>query len=678
MLELRNHAGLTLQLPPDSRITVEILSTILNTDEVLRGSYSYPFRFPLSPHNIRFLGVGYSPEQLANVEMPVTLAVDGMPVERGLMSFKIMGRYADAYLKLHLGEVASKVRELRLRQAVNEPFSLGSSEEQVKATLVRLHTADPATYPVVFPPFRNDLMIEPEYTTGRANYTRPTLFNRYQTNDGTLFFDSQLSYYYQYGERELVPMLYLTWLIRKICAVLGFTAVGSWLHHPEVERFILFNTQTVPGLNYATGANIELSQHVPDMSVGDFLKALRAFKGLGVFFDGRARQVRFVDYRTLRSSSQYQDFTDGFIPESDQYDQPDQGGYTLKNYVEETDELYKEVETFQLYHTVGDGEAPIDLQVGTLFMTRDPNYDSPANASWMIPVCKQPGNLGDPIFNASKNYSAYASGADPKNKFGLRLLSYRGMQADGAGALYPYASSVSYNFDYETVGTLSLMPGEPDDVFAQYQRHYYEMLAGSRKVQVDLLLSINQVSQFLPHVAVGLQLRNRIFSKWLPQLLSYELPARNSKVLAQLEAVQLVPVSLKPTIPQELLYQAVWVELVLENETVDDGSNFRMTYADVVAYFYEKGNKTNPVDILSLPVAYRQYTHTYQPNGSVTRDQNDLTVTASGVRFVLQPQAIIREEQAYEDPQNPQDAALRVVEYYDYVLLIGAGYRVIQ
>src|SRR5690606_35302255 len=87
----------------------------------------------------------------------------------------------------------------------------------------------------------------------------------------------------------------------------------------------------------------------------------------------------------------------------------------------------------------------------------------------------------------------------PKHRFGLRLLLYHGLQPDASGVQrYPLASSVSYNYEYATVGGLSLLPGEPDDAYAQYQRYYYEMLLASERVQLDMMVKLSQVQSFQP------------------------------------------------------------------------------------------------------------------------------------------------------------------------------------
>jgi hypothetical protein len=709
VIEIRNEKGRTLQLPMGEKLSVELISTILNTDQVLQGSYSYPFRFPLNEHNLSWLGGGATAEQLARRDYAVHLYAEGIPLERGAMSYRVSGKYANAYLKLDLGEVAGKLRELRLRDLMNERYPLGSSLVDVWRKLDELTQAAPGVAPLVFPPFRNELMVEPEFVGAPASgYERQVVFNRYRPWVNVLqpgpmvpaFFGgaghlvNPLAHQHRHG---LVPMLSLVYVLRRFAQKLGFTAMGEWLSDTEVNKLILFNTQVMPDIpatawNNASAAlpggtyYVEMGRHVPDMSVGDFIKALRGWMGVGIFFNSKTRSVRFKAYRTMKNESSYQDFTQGFIPDTDQYDTPDKTGYTLTNYREDGDELLKETAYYRTEFTVGDGSDPIELGVGTCLMYRGSNSDSSALVAWTIPQVKQSGNLADEFFTDSKNYSPYREGESsenipaPKHRFGLRLLLYHGLQPDASGLTrYPLASSVSYNFEYETVGGLSLLPGEPDDVYAQYQRYYYEMLLSSERVQLDLMVKLIQVQGFQPERAVGLRLRNRVFSKWLPERITYQLPARNGVVRCRMQAVQLIPVNLKPTVPEGTLYNAVWVWLTEENYTDDQaGFNYRYDRYDIAVYFYEKGNKTSPVDMPSLLINYRRRTQEFDENGQAQQDDiTDLTATASGLKYLLQTQTITREEVGYEDPQNPQIQSYRVTKQITYTLLPGTGYRVV-
>lgn len=711
MIEIRNERG-TLQLPMGEKLSVELVSTILNTDQVLQGSYSYPFRFPLNEHNLSWLGGGATAEQLARRDYAVHLYADGIPLERGAMTYRVSGQYADAYLKLDLGEVAGRVRELRLRDLMNERFALGNTLVDVWRKLDELTQAAPGVVPVVFPPFRNELMIEPEFVgVPNTGYVRPVVFNRYTPWVNVLQPGLMVPAFYGGAghlsvvglhphSHALVPMLSLVYVVRRFAQKLGFTAMGEWLSEPEVMKLIVFNTQAMPDIDPAAwnaptealpgGTHyVEMGRHVPDMSVGDFIKALRGWMGVGVFFNSKTRSVRFKAYRSMKNEAGYQDFTEGFIPATDQYTTPEKTGYTLTNYREEADEALKETSYYRTEFTIGDGSQSIDLGVGTCLMWRGANNDSSpgANVNWTIPQVKQPGNLADHYYLESKNYSPYRDGESsqnipaPKHRFGLRLLLYHGLQPDAGGLQrYPLASSVSYNYEYETVGRLSLLPGEPDDVYAQYQRYYYEMLLASERVQLDLMVKLSQVQEFQPERAVGLRLRHRVFSKWLPERITYQLPALNGSVRCRMQAVQLIPVNLKPTVPEGTLYNAVWVWLTEENYTDDPaGFGYRYDRYDIAVYFYEKGNKTGPVDMPSLLVNYRRYTQEFDSTGQRTFEETaDLTATASGLRYLLEAQAITRQEERYEDPETPQAPSYRITKQITYTLLPGNGYRIIS
>lgn len=693
MIEIRNTAGLALQLPPDARVSVELVGTILNTDDVLAGSYSYPFRFPLTDHNIRFIQSGHLPERDIQPELSVRVTLGPLSFT-ALMGYKTSGLYADGYFLIDLAEVAERLRTSSLRTLVKEQVRVTSAEGLPVPSLRALADAPPGQYPIVFPPFRNPEMVEADYRPITAlgppvaydeTYKRPLIVNRYRTGTLDVYRNAVAG---MTPDTLLVPMVYLTWLLRYVCAQLGFTAAGSLLTDPDLNRLVLFNTQTVPGQNIDTGEYVvEISRHLPDITVSEFFKALRTYVGCSIDFDARSRTARFDTYRALRRVSSYLDMSEGIVADQLSLERSGVSGFIIKSQPDSQDKALTESNQYATQFRVGGQNAQeITLGIGTLTMWRGVNLDFsgpyivggvPKLGTWQLPQCIQPGNLADKIFENSANYSPYHDPLRPdtvppaKNPFGFRLLMYHGMEhTDLAGHGYPYAASVSYDAQLRVFGTLSLLPGQPDDVFQRYQRYYYEFLTYSKKLSQPLRLSLTQLNALRPSLPIGLRGRNLVLGRYLLEKLTYELPAADDgRVLAKLDARQLLPILIKPNIPEEDLYAGVWVQIVFENAHNDVAGTTTTQYADVVLYVWLDGRFVDPAPTPNRLVNYSRATTVLTANNQSDRVIRDFTAQALAHRTVIEAQALIG---IYKQGALGVPYPIQIVEYRPQP---GTGYR---
>lgn len=348
MIEIRNDSGVFLQLPEGAKITVEIASTIFNTDDVLSGSYSYPFRFPLTDSNQKFISSGHLPERDIKPELPVTVNL-GLLNFKALMGYKTSGQYANGYLLIDLATVADRLRTESLRTLVKEQVRVSSAEGLPVPSLRTLAEAPPGQYPIVFPPFRNPEMVEQDFRPVKEvgppvkydeTYRRPTIVNRFRTGTADIYSNAVAGLT---PDVMLVPMVYFTWLVRYVCDKIGFSASGSLFTDTDLSRLVIFNTQSVPGQNVNTGEYVvEVSRHLPDLSIGEFFKAIRSYVGCSIDFDARTRTARFNTYHALRRASGYLDLSDGVIPDREAFEYSGVNGFKIKSHIEQNDKALVE------------------------------------------------------------------------------------------------------------------------------------------------------------------------------------------------------------------------------------------------------------------------------------------------------------------------------------------------
>jgi hypothetical protein len=576
MLEIRNDAGLSLQLPADQRLTVEINSTIFDTDDIIRGSYSYPFKFGLNENNCRFIADGHLPEVALQPEMRVAVSA-GPHSFFATLTYKTSGIEADAALLIDLGEITDQIRNTSLREFVTETLVISTLELGAKPTFQKLAEAEPNTYPVVFPPFFNSDQVEKDWkpldSSGNeiGSYARPVLHNLYYP-DLDMYTGTLLGH----GDVIFVPMVYTCWLVQHICQKLGFAAQGTLFTDPVLSRLILFNTQSIAGLDPQTGEYlVKVGLHLGDDTIATFFKALRAYLGLSIEVDVTAKKVVFNTYRSLRKTREMVNISAELVPGSQGVDQGIDGGYVVNTYVDDADKylnasidsqtddqfffVRKEIAKSNSF-TTGTKERQVSLEIGTTAMRM---HDGRNSSRWLLPTVQQEGNNADPFFERSGSYSPYEnkneldkSVPEPPNAWGLRMLIYWGMQKNSVAEKYPFASSVSYDSTYNVIGDMSLQPGEPDDIWWIHQMHYYEFLSFSKKITALFRLSLATLSKISTSVPIGFDMVNFVQGRYLLEKFTYELPASQGFVMAKFQGRQLVPKILIPHQPQ-------WVSILM-------------------------------------------------------------------------------------------------------------------
>lgn len=688
MLEIRNEAGLTLQLPSDQQLTVEISSTIFDTDDIIRGSYSYPFKFGLNENNCRFINNGHLPESPVSADLSVSVRTEPFYFN-AVLTYETSGNYADAALLIDLGEIADKIRNVPVREFVTEHFFV-STDETADVTMLKLATAPPAKYPIVFPPFHNSEMVESDFkpVNGQGNpitFTRPRIVNVcYPGIAGPVYSDTEFGS----GDRLLVPMVYMTWLISYICGKLGFAAYGTLLTDPVLSRLIIYNTQTTPGLSIETGGyTVEIGRHLGDYSISEFFKAIRGWIGVSIDVNVTSHKAVFNTYKSLIRQTTYVDLSSSVVPETEGVEKSQTRGFTVTAAKDDSDKYVryhpfpfdsKNIQPKEIRDTfsfaIGEKQTPVSLAIGTLRMDSFKNTSdiTSTGPGWLLPAAQQPGNLADPFFEKSQNYSPYFDATDPdkipeaKNDWSLRMLIYWGLKEDTAGKLYPYASSVSYDSKYRIFGELSLQPGEPDDIWNRYQRPYYQFLADSKKVTLALRINLSTLIQVTASVPIGFKLSNQVLGKYLLQKMKYELPAKEGFVLAEFEGRQLVPKSVKPLSTTDAALINSWVQLKIENHRDEYvGEGIKHQYSDIVAYVWKDGRFIEQETAQGFQIEYRKKVTDYDINGISSSKSTNHSVYISGHRTVIEPSALVL----------TAGLPIGLMKWTTWAMLDGEGYR---
>lgn len=358
------------------------------------------------------------------------------------------------------------------------------------------------------------------------------IVNRYD-EAGRLFVSNQkyLTYAESFRwEHTIVPYLYLTDVVKRVFKKLGISVSGNFFEDDRVKRMLLYNNRTLDfvqvRLNDApvrrTVANIQqgesrdeeteyadnywyenihdleikLSNHVPEVSVVEFLKAMKNYFCLKYDFNTIQNKVEIRFIKDIIRQRQVLDMTskasklftithnksaglafkyenpdplmsDGMLSEwTDEriYKDPDTGAfqiiadYTVQNYLA-LDALDAEIEEIAFVQSLRayfiltpDQNNPPFWKLYAFIQQDDHSIqseieeDSTQTKSWSVGMFP----LLDSYFSGRKMPAIECTGNNPEvnlsnKECGIRIFAFYGQQLDAADQPYAFASCTRYN-----------------------------------------------------------------------------------------------------------------------------------------------------------------------------------------------------------------------------------------
>lgn len=360
--------------------------------------------------------------------------------------------------------------------------------------------------------------------------------------------------HYKYGNVNLisaskqffVPQVALLHILEELFAYLGTsydlaTMVGS----PEAfDRLHLYNTRAavkyvreVGGSGYFTFPfAIDLADHVPAITLGDFLNSIRQFLFLGFVFDSTIKRFKVVRLKDVVLNSISKDWTHkadyGY---SVFRDNPE--GFTLSYTIDSNDELAKQylpdISNYIINDSVPDeASLPLDVsEIGKLRIVRD--KESYYLASWSVAntvswsffskylqpmkigggkTIRKPSissvldtRIGDEVglaeFGLERNWQL----PEVKQKLAipdlnidsqaaLRLMFNWGLQMDTSGNKYPFGSGQNLDYAGTELGSLALRYDSSRGIYEKLGKEWLAFLQNTKRIQRSIRMNSMDVA----------------------------------------------------------------------------------------------------------------------------------------------------------------------------------------
>ena len=604
-----------LELYPDTRFDLELNNWLFSDDDTLLGSFSYDFRFPLSPANLAFLEYRHLPEQpYREIEVYASLS-NALTVVCNL-AYSIEGKDGIGFLKFEHAQVNAKIKNVKLREILTEVVYLGRNPAQAAEIMEEIARANVGDYPITFAPVYNPAMVEEGFDVTRddiegiadmtfVHYVRNDTINAWGLRtDGTrgFLYNSVIrnpliiipTTTFEVGIVN-VPFVYMTYIIQKIMDYLGFGIESAWFFEAETQCRVIYNTQALVSFTEVTSINpvisVKVGEHVPDLTIAEFIKAIRKYYALDIEFDAVRGRVEIIPFKSIEASSDHVDWRPYQTADDVRIERPNGQGWKVQFNEDSGDELYKERKPVTEF-LIGNGEQSYSVPIGTLPMMRAATETG--GPLWTIPEAKQKGNLRGRFYGKSEHFS---DTFPPKNEYKLRILAYRGMQQDSTGNQYPMLTSEIYDVKGNTIGKLSDNPTLTSSVYSQYTQPYLNFRNESRQIQQTLLLPITALQGYKLSQKVGLMGQNRVMMRHLLQKLVVELPAYAGFFRAKAYSYALLPAQLGT-----VSNGALWLTIEFVNQRdQSEGAIFR-AIADVMVRVYADDKKERATTANALRV----------------------------------------------------------------------------
>lgn len=259
-------AGQTVDVSPDTAINLVRKSPVFQRDEII-GDYAEEINLPFTLQNDKILGYFRHPQSATAIQrMYCEQYVNTNMLTRGyVLPMEAIDNYRLAYTS-GLADAFGNIRTKSLRGIDFGSIALPTNYNN---TLTNTYQNGGFVFPCIWSPefYQNP----PEGFNGKIN----------EYNNG-------------YTTGPKVPMFFVRYILEQIASLTGF--VFSF-DTPEINNWIIYNIQSLDSLGTILPQN-----HLPDLTVGQFLLEFAKLTNSALFFDVPNRTLQFKTRKSVYQS----------------------------------------------------------------------------------------------------------------------------------------------------------------------------------------------------------------------------------------------------------------------------------------------------------------------------------------------------------------------------------------
>lgn len=530
--------GEFLELDPNTSLTLELKNPMFLDDksnEVIPGSYSFPFKFQDTPKNSRILN---HPSVIDNAKTFIKDEIAeihfcGVFLWTGLLTIKKSSE--KSYKAYFVLSQFSKLKGFKLNELELGTRTIGQEITQPSMVEHANDTAlNPNDYDYVFYPIYNDCFFDDDKKPG-------TLSSEYQN-----FWDSDIQSFIESNDQLVaMPFIKVEYILEKIFERSGINLINEWQINDELRNLTVYNSYSIYNQSGQWSSTLDLKNHVSETPANEWFRELIRFFCLTVIPDYFSNTATLIPIKDLIKMPYRNDWTKKVLKsyeicEDRKYissfcfsvcseDKLDEDRVEIDldevvdfyNFGGMEDVTYYELLTNDYYnivpgpvlfsrldkgrgkpcYTIDNDGIPLELKMQPLYQGLHPGRDDPNGIFFLhVPEIGIKGTIN------------YLADSDPNNikqsnSFPDKLIFYRGMYVsnDVVNQLefqYPHASNHKYSVFasiqgiQQVTGEYGLMWVGDCGVFNQWWKDFAFMGQKGRVIDRQICLTVKDLLSF--------------------------------------------------------------------------------------------------------------------------------------------------------------------------------------
>ncbi len=340
----------------------------------------------------------------------------------------------------------------------------------------------------------------------------------------------------------LVPFPYLVYILKQIAHLFGKNINGSFIVDADIKQLCLINTYDLIGQYPDYSNQIDLRNHVPDITIRDFLNELITKFNIAIHITADSIAFNFkTDALTALEDANYTNVTEA-DPTLEPFTIKEVKGFTFSSEIDDDDSAIREfakntvrdglitgnvtfknqlptpsvwgevyfviydngffratthggdhttyTEVFDIENAatykVGDGGEKIESKSSTLMLQKHIPNVSPYPEISNYGICP---NTLVPGISVGLNFNT-----DKLNQFPLKFLFYRGLQPNYDNQLIPLGTNDVWNAQNQKVGNLSLQWYGEYGIYNRYYKKWVLKMENAKSINYNILFKSHHLA----------------------------------------------------------------------------------------------------------------------------------------------------------------------------------------
>lgn len=351
------------------------------------------------------------------------------------------------------GDLSEGIKQLKLYE-----IDLGAEVLDYGVTAATYPTYNYALFTVRWDNFYGDT--NPDYL-GYVNYYDSSFL----TNSGAA------------SEHAIVPFPYLHYLLKKVFDHFGYVLKGDILTDANFNKLVVMNNRAldkVQGSINVFDTAIDFTKHVPDITIGNFITAVKAKAGIDFIFNATRKEVTLVRVKDVLNDTTFLEMTKKASPDPG-FGVNDYDGITFSDQFDSNDSLSESRDIKWTEYRIGNGEGKIESNLSSMLLF---NGTDPIDGGRTIEV---------PWVDSAGSSPEFGLG---ENDIGLRLMYYNGIVGGIPTGSYK-TSTESLRWEDGAIGAAAVHYSEWVDFKSYTRSENFTMTFG-----INDLLNINPVRKW--------------------------------------------------------------------------------------------------------------------------------------------------------------------------------------